>query len=111
MKKSVVIIAGGQGTRIKEKFSDIPKSLIPIQNKTLLNYQIDYLKKFDDIDLHLCLGYKSEQILSEMKDLNIDFSYSVEEKPLGTYGALYNSKKYLNENYFVLFEMLLQILI
>ena len=44
MKKSVVIIAGGQGTRIKEKFSDIPKSLIPIQNKTLLNYQIDYLK-------------------------------------------------------------------
>ena len=38
-----------------------------------------------------------------MKDLNIDFSYSVEEKPLGTYGALYNSKKYLNENYFVLF--------
>ena len=53
-------MAGGQGTRIKEKFSDIPKSLIPIKNRTLLDYQIEYIRNFSDIDVHFCLGFKSE---------------------------------------------------
>jgi mannose-1-phosphate guanylyltransferase/phosphomannomutase len=103
MNKSVVIMAGGQGTRIKEKFSDIPKSLIPIKNRTLLDYQIEHIRNFNDIDIHFCLGYKSDQILEELSKYKLEFSYTVEKKPLGTYGALYNSKKYLNNNFFVLF--------
>ena len=47
-------MAGGQGTRIKEKFSDIPKSLIPIKNRTLLDYQIEHIRNFNDIDIHFC---------------------------------------------------------
>ncbi|MAJ82696.1 MAG: hypothetical protein CMC16_00115 [Flavobacteriaceae bacterium] len=103
MNKSVVIMAGGQGTRIKEKFSDIPKSLIPINNKTLLDYQIEYIQKFSDIDVHFCLGYKSNQILGEISKYKLKFTYTIEKEPLGTYGALYNSKKYLNDSFFVLF--------
>ena len=49
------------------------------------------------------LGYKSDQILEELSKYKLEFSYTVEKKPLGTYGALYNSKKYLNNNFFVLF--------
>ena len=103
MKNSIVIMAGGQGTRLKRKINNLPKSLAPIGNKTILEYQIEHLKKYKDIDLHFCLGYKSNQILKLLESLEIEFTFSIEEKPLGTYGALYNSKDYLNRNFFVLY--------
>jgi mannose-1-phosphate guanylyltransferase / phosphomannomutase len=103
MKNSIVIMAGGQGTRLKRKINNLPKSLAPIGNKTILEYQIEHLKKYKDIDLHFCLGYKSHQILKLLESLEIEFTFSIEEKPLGTYGALYNSKDYLNRNFFVLY--------
>ena len=103
MNNSIVIMAGGQGSRLKRKLKNIPKSLAPIGEKTILDYQIDHLNKYKNIDIHFCLGHGSTQILEHLKKTNLKFTYFIEKKPLGTYGALYESKKFLNDNFFVLF--------
>lgn len=103
MNNSIVIMAGGQGSRLKRKLKSIPKSLAPIGEKTILDYQIDHLNNYKNIDIHFCLGHGSTQILEHLKKTNLKFTYLIEKKPLGTYGALYESKKFLNDNFFVLF--------
>ena len=55
------------------------------------------------MDIHFCLGYGSDQILKHLNKTNLKFTYFVEKEPLGTYGALYQSKKFLNDRFLVLF--------
>ncbi len=103
MVKQAVIIAGGKGTRLKSVLNQKPKILVNLDNKTLLDYQIDYLKSNGISSIHFCLGHGSDQVLAHLKKTNIKYTYSVEERPLGTYGALYNSREYLEDTFFVLY--------
>ncbi|RPG63464.1 MAG: HAD-IIIA family hydrolase [Flavobacteriaceae bacterium TMED238] len=104
MKKEIVIIAGGKGSRIKKTLESTPKLLAPIRRgKLLIDYQLEHIKKFNNNNIHFCLGNGSEQILEHLFKKKIKFSYSVEEKPLGTYGALYNSKEHLADSFFILY--------
>ncbi len=98
-----VIIAGGQGERMKNVLKDTPKLLMKIGDKKLIDYQIEIIKKNNIQKVHFCLGLYSEQIIEylEASYNNIHFSYSVEKKPLGTYGALINAYENL-ENKFML---------
>ena len=86
-----VIIAGGKGTRINEFYPDLPKPMIPILGKPLLQHQIEVLVSQGFIDITLVVGYKYELICDYFADgaifgANID--YIIEETPLGTGGAL-----------------------
>ena len=103
MKNSIVIMAGGQGTRLSEKLKGIPKSLAPIGSRTILDYQIDHLSAYKNMDIHFCLGHGSDQILEHLNKTNLKFTYFIEKEPLGTYGALYESRNFLNDSFFVLF--------
>ncbi len=103
MVKQAVIIAGGKGTRLKSVLNQKPKILVNLDNKTLLDYQIDYLKSNGISSIHFCLGHGSDQVLAHLEKTNIKYTYSVEERPLGTYGALYNSREYLEDTFFVLY--------
>lgn len=103
MIEQAVIIAGGQGTRMKNILNTKPKLLVDIQGTSLLNLQLNYLKKNGIKKVHFCLGYGSEQIIEQLKYIDLEYSFLVEDKPLGTYGALYNSKNYLLEEFFVLY--------
>ena len=58
----VVILAGGKGTRLKEYTDDIPKPMIKVLGKTVLEYQFENLKKFGLTDIILCIGYLGEKI-------------------------------------------------
>lgn len=103
MKKNIVIIAGGEGSRIKKTLNTLPKILAPIGNKLLIDYQIEHISKFKNNNIHFCLGKGSEQILAHLNKTNLQFTYSIEETALGTYGALYNAREYLADNFFVLY--------
>ncbi len=102
MLSQAVIIAGGKGTRFRS-ISEDPKILMPLGNIKLIDFQINYLEKNNIKNIHFCLGYQSNLILEYLESLDINFTYSVEEKELGTYGALFNAKEFLNEEFFVLF--------
>lgn len=77
----VVILAGGKGLRLSEKTRNIPKPLVEINNKPIIEHIITYFNKFGLRDFYVLLGYKSELIKSffinyntNNSDLRLDYS-------------------------------------
>lgn len=104
----IVILAGGLGTRLYPKTKTVPKSLLSINHKPFLSYQIDLLKKNNIFDIVLCLGKFSDQIINYYgngKDFGVSIKYSIEDSDnlLGTAGALKKAGEYLDESFFVMY--------
>lgn len=81
----IVILAGGMGTRLRPHIEDIPKCMVPVNGRPLLDYQLSWLKQYSIGKTVLACGYKWEEIKKHYGDA---FVYSAEEEPLGTAGAL-----------------------
>lgn len=90
MLDTVIILAGGLGTRLKSILPETPKCLAPINNKPFVGLLINYLKNQGVTNFIFSLGYKSELVVNylrdEFGDTNID--YSIEDEQLGTGGAI-----------------------
>lgn len=98
-----IILAGGRGKRLKQVTDYVPKSLIPLNNIPIIEWQIRYLKKFGINKIIICTGYKTEQIenyLNIKNNFGIKIQFSKEKSPLGTGGAIKQAVKFLNENSF-----------
>jgi NDP-sugar pyrophosphorylase family protein len=98
-----IILAGGRGKRLRPITDYVPKSLIPIKNIPIIEWQIKYLKKFGVSEVIICSGYKTEMIENYLnnKKLGIKISFSVEDIPLGTGGAIKKAGKKINEKSFI----------
>ena len=86
-----VIMAGGYGTRLKPLTNELPKPMVPIIDKPIIEYIIYNLKKHGITDIIVTLGYKPERImdyLGDGKKYGVDIRYSVETVPLGTAGGV-----------------------
>src|SRR5512137_666060 len=95
-----VILAGGLGTRLKPFTEVIPKPLLPIGEKSVLEIQIGRLKKYGFSEIFLATNYKSDYIKSFFGDgsrYGVNLVISKEEKPLGTAGPLLLLKEQLTE--------------
>lgn len=106
MITQAVILCGGRGLRLMPVTSTLPKPLIPIGGKPILEHQIAELKKYGVTDLVLCTGYMAKAIEFHFGDgrrYGVSISYSLEEKPLGTAGAVCNISRDLDENFFVIY--------
>lgn len=91
----VVIMAGGKGTRIASIKSDVPKPMIEICGKPILEWQIENLKVCGLTNITLVVGYLGHIIQDYFGDgskFGVSISYYVEESPLGTAGALFKMK-------------------
>lgn len=87
-----IIMAGGKGTRIASVVSDVPKPMIKVCGKPILEYQIDNLRKYGLNDIVLVIGYLGQVIKDYFGDgsrWGIKISYFEEKHPLGTAGALF----------------------
>ena len=86
-----VILAGGRGKRLRPITDYVPKSLVPLNNVPIIEWQIKYLKKFGVKEIIVCVGYKAEMIknvLAMKNDLGVKIKFLVEKTPLGTGGAI-----------------------
>jgi NDP-sugar pyrophosphorylase family protein len=86
-----IILAGGMGVRLRPLTFAIPKPLIPVGEKPILEIIISKLKSFGIKDIILAVGYKSELIKTYFengKRFGVNISYFTEEKKLGTAGPL-----------------------
>ena len=85
-----IILAGGLGTRLRERVPDLPKCLANVGGRPFLYYIINNLQKQHIKKFIFSLGYKSELILEYLNNnfKHLDFSYVVEKLPLGTGGAI-----------------------
>jgi len=97
-------MAGGKGTRVSSIANDIPKPMIPICGKPILEHQIECLKKNGLTEIILVIGHLGGYIKDYFGDggrFGCDISYYDETEPLGTAGALYKLKN-LSDNFILL---------
>ena len=90
-----VIMAGGKGTRIASVRSDIPKPMIPVLGKPILEWQIECLKKNGITDILIGIGHLGHFIrdyFGDGKKFGVDISYYEEKEPLGTAGFLFKAQ-------------------
>jgi len=95
--KKAIILAGGEGTRLRPMTYNIPKSLVPMQGKTLTELVLDILKKYEVKDIVLSIGYlakKMQEYFKDGKKFGVNISYCIEKKPKGTAGPLILLPKY-----------------
>lgn len=91
-----VIMAGGKGSRLRSITNDeIPKPMVPVDGKPLLEYQVEKLKEYGIKKIVMIVGHLGEKIMDHFKDgkgFSVDIDYIVEKDPLGTAGAFYYLK-------------------
>ncbi|MFC2154104.1 sugar phosphate nucleotidyltransferase [Candidatus Altiarchaeota archaeon] len=95
-----VILAGGEGTRMRPFTYEMPKALIPVKGKPLLQHIIDLLRKYEIREIIISTGYLGEKIkeyFGNGSKFGVNITYLEEKEPLGTAGPLKLGKKLLNE--------------
>ncbi len=100
-----VIMAGGEGTRLRPLTSNQPKPMVPVMNKPVMEYIIELLKKHGITDIVATLQFLPAIIrnyFGDGKDLGVDLAYSTEETPLGTAGSVKKVEDYLDETFIVI---------
>lgn len=85
-----IILAGGMGTRIRERVPDLPKVLAPVNGVPFLDYVLNMLVRYGVDRFILAVGYKAPAILSRYGSeyMGVPVDYSFESSPLGTGGAI-----------------------
>jgi dTDP-glucose pyrophosphorylase len=104
MNVDVVIMAGGKGTRMKPLTNIIPKPLIPIGEKPIIEIIIDNFMKHSVNNFYISVNYKAKMIEEYLKTKESEqcmLTYFTEDKPLGTIGSLYLIKEKLERTLFV----------
>lgn len=100
-----IILAGGLGTRLKPFTEVIPKPLLPIGEKAVLEIQMEHLKEFGFDEIILATNFKSryiENFFGDGSQYGVKLSISKEDKPLGTVGPLSLLKERLDKPFLVM---------
>lgn len=102
-KLPVVVMAGGFGTRMRPLTNVIPKPLIPIGKKTMLEEIFDRFGIYGCNEFHISVNYKAELIEYYINNQNLPYnvSYFKEDKPMGTAGSLSLLKDKIHSTFFV----------
>lgn len=109
----VVIMAGGKGTRISSVVSDIPKPMIEIGNKPVLEHEIECLREQGFTDIILTVSHLGNTIMEYFQDgrgvspstgqpFGVNIEYFFEKEPLGNGGALFRIREKLTEDFLLL---------
>jgi dTDP-glucose pyrophosphorylase len=96
----VIIMAGGYGKRLLPITKNIPKPMVKIGDRSMIQIVIENFKKFGFLNFTISVNFLSEKIISHLKDgrkLGINIEYITEKEPLGTAGSL-SLKKNLKHN-------------
>jgi histidinol-phosphate phosphatase family protein len=102
----VLIIAGGLGTRLKARLGDLPKPMIPIGGKPLLEHQLELAKRHGFTDIVIFACYRPDLIerhLGNGSRWGVRVRYQIEQVPLGTAGAVLAGSGILAPEFVVLY--------
>jgi len=99
-----VILVGGEATRLRPLTCNTPKIMVPVLNRPFFEYLVGYLKAHNIVDIILAVGKSPEQIQDYFGDgskLGVRITYSVEDFPMGTAGAVKNAERFLDDSFVV----------
>lgn len=101
-----VILAGGRGTRLGNLTHEIPKPMIRVMGKPLLEYQVELLRDHGINEIWILVNYLKDTIIQYFGNgsvWNLSIQYYEELKPLGTTGGIKAIESYLTEDFLVLY--------
>lgn len=103
-ERTALILCGGLETRVRPSSFSTPKPLLPIGYQPLLEYQIEYLKRYEFDRIILAIGFLQEQIVRYLDEhkLGIRLRYSFEKEPLDTGGAIKNAQSLIGSDFLAL---------
>jgi histidinol-phosphate phosphatase family protein len=105
-RSNVAILAGGMGTRLRERCRDLPKPMVPVLDKPVLHHQIELCRKHGFTDIVLLVQHRFEKIcdyFGDGADFGVSLSYSIEGEPRGTAGALRDALPMLADRFLLLY--------
>ena len=105
VKIKAVILAGGKGTRLYPITKEIPKPLLPVKRKPIINYLVDLFLKFSIRDIFVLINKEFSEDFKWWKKRYYPKNKIIfveEQKPLGTWGGVALIKKQLQNSYFYL---------
>ncbi len=100
-----IIMAGGEGTRLRPLTSNQPKPMVPVINKPVMEHIIELLRNHGIKEIIATLHFLPPLIktyFGEGSDLGVHLSYSTEDQPLGTAGSVKNVERFLNDTFIVI---------
>src|SRR3954471_2620221 len=100
-----VILAGGEGTRLRPLTSNQPKPLMPLVNRPMMEHIVRLLKQHGFDDIVVTVAFLPQTIRSYFGDgeeFGVRMVYATEESPLGTAGSVGNAKEELDETFLVI---------
>ena len=106
MTRQAVIVAGGPGTRLRARLGDLPKPMITLGGKPLLEHQIELARNYGFTEILIFACYRADLIGRHFGDgsrWGVSVSTIVEREPLGTAGAVLAAMDRLAENFVVLY--------
>jgi len=97
-----VILAGGLGTRLQPYTTFLPKPMLPLGEKPLLEHLIEWSKKNGVKEIVLCVSYLRKTIedyFEDGKNFGVSIEYAVSSKPLATAGQLKTAQNFINDSF------------
>ncbi len=105
MAVQAIIMAGGEGTRLRPLTCDVPKPLVPVLDKPVMEYALQLLRRHGITEIGATLFYLPERITQHFgdgADWGVSMRYWQEQKPVGTAGSVLMAKDDLDETFVVL---------
>ncbi len=96
-----IILAGGRGSRLSKFTDEIPKPMLPILGKPVMEYQIEKFKEYGIKDIYVTVGYLKDKIIDyfgDGKKFGCNITYIKEDEPLGSCGAFYYLKDKIDKS-------------
>jgi mannose-1-phosphate guanylyltransferase / phosphomannomutase len=100
-----VVMAGGEGTRLRPLTGNQPKPMVPVFNKPIMEYIIELLRDHRMTDIVVTLQFMPQMIknyFGDGADLGVNLSYAIEQHPLGTAGSVKNAADHLKDTFLVI---------
>lgn len=98
-------MSGGVGTRLRPLTCHLPKPMVPIFNKPVMEYGVNLLKKYGVHDIAVTLHYLPNMVKDYFEDgkmFNVNMKYYIEDQPLGTGGSVKNAEEFLDSTFIVI---------
>ena len=101
-----VILAGGLGTRLQPYTNSLPKPMLPLGEKPILEHLIEWIRKNGVKEIVLCVSYlrkKIEDYFGDGKKFGVNIEYAISNKPLATAGQLKTAEKFIDGTFVCLY--------
>lgn len=110
-KMKAIIVAGGRGERLRPLTDTIPKPMIDIGGKPILEHVVQLFKRHGVTDIIIALCYLPKQIqnyFGDGKKFGVHIAYTIEDEPMGTAGAIHLAREYIHNTFIVTYADILR---